>query len=68
MLNLAILRLRVDIALIDVLCIYFFFFVYVTQQQESRPDSKEVRKTEKDTTRPDTNLKSDAKSSTLSLS
>lgn len=37
-------------------------------QQESRPDSKEVRKTEKDTTRPDTNLKSDTKPSTLSLS
>ncbi|VVC41584.1 Hypothetical protein CINCED_3A005366 [Cinara cedri] len=37
-------------------------------QQESRPDSKKLRKTEKDTTRPDTNLKSDTKPSTLSLS
>lgn len=36
--------------------------------QEGRPDSKEIRKTEKDTTRPDTNLKSDTKPSTLSLS
>ncbi|XP_050529637.1 protein O-mannosyl-transferase Tmtc3 [Daktulosphaira vitifoliae] len=34
---------------------------------ESRPDSKDVRKTEKDTTRPDPNLKS-TKPSTLSLS
>ncbi|CAH1726692.1 protein O-mannosyl-transferase Tmtc3 [Aphis gossypii] len=38
------------------------------QLNEGRPDSKEIRKTEKDTTRPDTNLKSDTKPSTLSLS